>query len=112
MEVRLSGQTQNLGPMRRRRYSNCESKRRFDSVRDAIQAADRYMDRITLTNGPMVPYYCPVHSTWHIGHNKRVSHTSVVEYVGRCVQRERLRNEISGLELLVQSNLDLMPEAA
>ncbi len=112
MEVKLSGQSQKLRTKGIQRYSNCESKRRFDSVRDAIQAADRYMDRITLTNGPMVPYYCPVHSTWHIGHNKRVSHTSVVEYVGRCVQRERLRDEISGLEFLVQSNLDLMAEAA
>jgi len=105
-------QTETLRTRQTGRYSNCASKRQFESIRDAIQAADKYMDQITFTNGPMVPYHCPVHATWHIGHNKRIQHSSTMEYAVRCVQRERLREEISVLELLVQNSFYQMAEAA
>jgi len=80
----------------------CSSKICFPEVRSAIRAADGYMDRITLTGAPMVPYYCPIHVSWHIGHDRTRSDSYTIIYEKECLERERLRKEISGLLKVLQ----------
>ena len=53
------------------RYLKCREKVCYRYLRDAVQAADRYVERISVLMAPMVPYYCPAHSCWHIGHDKK-----------------------------------------
>ena len=79
------------------RYGNCQMKSRFRAVRDAIQAADRFVDRVLLGSAPVVPYYCPAHSSWHIGHDWRMDRNLAKTYESVCISRERLREEIRGL---------------
>jgi len=78
-------------------HARCDYKIRFLNVRTAIAAADSYMDRITLTTLPMCPYYCGLHSCWHIGHDRTKSTNQDVDYQTRCVYRQRLRLQIQGL---------------
>jgi len=75
----------------------CDSKKQYVWLRDAIGAADGYMDRIAITRGPMMPYYCSRHSCWHTGHNSRASLETANTYSSHCVARERLRKEIAFL---------------
>ena len=80
----------------------CSSKICFPEVRAAIRAADGYMDRITLTSAPMVPYYCPIHASWHIGHDRTRSDSYTRIYEKECLERERLGKEIGGLLKVLQ----------
>ena len=77
------------------RFTTCNTKVRYVGLRDAIGAADSYMERVALTRRPMLPYYCPVHSSWHIGHSRRDPAIGTVAYSLRCVDRARLRRSIS-----------------
>lgn len=79
------------------RYLTCVEKVRYRHVRDAVSAADRYMDRVPVLRAPMVPYYCPAHSCWHIGHDTGMSKPSATTYAWVCIHRERLRDEIDWL---------------
>jgi hypothetical protein len=75
----------------------CESKIRFRSIREATTAADGYMERIALTNAPMLPYYCKFHSCWHIGHDRTKTGSFARVYETECLQRGFLRKEINSL---------------
>jgi len=79
------------------RYRGCFEKSRFRHLRDAVQAADRYMERVPVTRAPMVPYYCPAHSCWHIGHDRKMSVELARTYEANCIRRQRLREEIKHL---------------
>lgn len=75
----------------------CDAKKQYLCIRDAIRAADRYMDRVAITRAPMVPYYCPRHICWHTGHNSRAPLDLANIYSRHCAARERLRREIAFL---------------
>jgi hypothetical protein len=79
------------------RYENCQVKSRFRAVRDAIQSADRFVDRVLWGSAPVVPYFCPAHSCWHIGHDRKMDTVLAKSYEASCISRERLRSEIKGL---------------
>ena len=81
----------------RKPLPRCDCKVRYLDVSEAIAAADRYMDQITLTNAPMQPYYCRFHSCWHIGHDWTKDRFRNIEYQMECVSRQRLRRQIQGL---------------
>ena len=61
------------------RYGNCQMKSRFRAVRDAIQAADRFVDRVLLGSAPVVPYYCPAggSSNLNVSDRPRISSQSL-----------------------------------
>ena len=82
------------------RYQTCLEKSRFRAVRDSIQAADRW---VLVKGGPVVPYYCPAHSCWHIGHDKKIGSAPARTYEAVCLSRERLRKEIRCLYSTLQS---------
>ena len=84
------------------RYQKCLEKSRFRAVRDSIQAADRYMERVLVKGGPVVPYYCPAHSCWHIGHDRKMGSAPARIYEAVCLSRERLRKEIRCLYSTLQ----------
>lgn len=75
----------------------CDAKKQYLCIRDAIRAADGYMDRVVITRSPMVPYYCPRHICWHTGHNSRAPLELANAYSRHCAARERLRREIAFL---------------
>ena len=77
--------------------ARCDYKIRYLEVSKAIAAADSYMDRITLTNAPMQPYYCKYHACWHIGHDRTKNTHYNHQYQTECVARHRLRGLIQGL---------------
>ena len=52
------------------RYLICREKVCYRHLREVVQAADRYVERIPVLMAPMVPYLCPAHRCWHIGHDK------------------------------------------
>ena len=83
----------------RRTTPRCHSKIRYKCLRDAIGAADAYMERIVITRSPMTPYYCKIHSCWHIGHSSKSSNIPA-RYPEKCVSRELLRQEIPKGQLL------------
>lgn len=76
---------------------NCDYKVRFLEFHEAMAAADRYMERITLTATPMQPYYCKYHACWHIGHDRTKNANYNHQYQTECVVRHRLRGLIQGL---------------
>lgn len=84
----------------------CDSKKQYLCLRDAICAADSYMDRIAMTRAPMMPYYCPRHLCWHTGHNTRVPMELAAPYSRHCAARERLRKEIAFLSGFVVGMTD------
>lgn len=88
---------------------DCNYKIRYEDLRQAIAAADSYMDRIAITRGPMVPYFCPKHSCWHKGHDNRMTGSIASQYSNMCVTRERLRQEIRALEDLMETNAHSEP---
>jgi hypothetical protein len=81
----------------RKSQINCDYKVRFLEVHKAMAAADRYMERITLTAAPMQPYYCKYHACWHIGHDRTKNTHYNHHYQMECVSRQRLRGLIQGL---------------
>ena len=84
------------------RYRFCGTKVRYTNLGDAVDAADSYMYRIALTYGPMMPYYCPVHSCWHIGHSRKAPPDLTAAYSQACVCRENLRKEIAYLSAVIE----------
>ena len=80
----------------RRTRPRCHFKIRYKCLRDAIGAADSYMERIVITRSPMTPYYCKIHSCWLIGHSSKLSDIHD-RYPEKCVSRELLRQEIACL---------------
>ena len=49
--------------------TKCKNKQSFKEYKDALEFAEDYMDKVSLTFHPMVPYWCERHDIWHIGHN-------------------------------------------
>lgn len=96
----------------RRTTPRCHSKIRYKCLRDAIGAADAYMERIVITRSPMTPYYCKIHSCWHIGHSSKLSDIPA-RYPEKCVSRELLRREIACLSEIMGlvDVLDISPES-
>ena len=76
------------------RYLKCREKVCYRYLRDAGQAADRYVDRISVLMAPMVPYFCPAHRCWHIGHDKKMKRGPARDYEWMCIKRQKLREEI------------------
>ena len=83
---------------------DCRYKIGYEDLRQAIAAADSYMDRIAIMRGPMVPYFCSRHSCWHTGHNNKMAGSIASRYSDTCLTRERLRREIRILEGLVYTD--------
>ena len=76
------------------RYLKCGGKVCYRDLRDAVQAADRYVERIPVLWAPMVPYYCPAHRCWHIGHDRKMSKGMTMDYQRVCIGRQALRKRI------------------
>ena len=95
----MNANTKNVAPSRARLPGSwrCDSKKQYLCLRDAIGAADSYMDRVVITRAPMMPYYCPRHYCWHNGHNSRAPLGQAATYSMDCAARERLRKEIAFL---------------
>ena len=89
-----------------------DAKIRYEWLRDAIGAADSYMDRITLTTAPMMPYYCSRHSCWHTGHDRKAATGRALTYSRTCVARERLRREIAFLSSIIVDHAIAEPRRA
>ena len=71
--------------------NRCDEKIHFEHKRDATKSADSYMERVSITFDPMVPYYCSHHSMWHTGHDTRFPEAQRAGYRAKCVERERIR---------------------
>ena len=73
--------------------NKCDEKLGHEIKGDAIKSADSYMDRVSMTFSPMVPYYCRHHLIWHTGHDTRFPKALQAKYRIDCCERERIRKE-------------------
>jgi hypothetical protein len=81
---------------------SCDTKKRFPTIEDSAQAADRYMERMALVAAPMKPYQCKAHSCWHIGHSRWLRGRAADAYSVSARRRDRLRGEMMVLTLALE----------
>ena len=90
-----------------RRIANCHVKRCYRTQIDAQITADLYNFEI-LVLSPMNPYYCPIHDTWHIGHNNKLNDAEARDYLLQSFDRAKkwLSCGIGGYEILSISGVN------
>ncbi len=56
--------------------NNCKDKIKYIEITDALDSLERYKTRILFSN--MSVYRCGKHRCWHLGHNRKMSSSDIV----------------------------------